>query len=154
MTFATKTWNEPADDITAILTGCGKKARELPVRHPIRGTVTYNGQPIEGATVTFWSVPVATDNWRAVRPIAVVEADGSFAPNSYAEQDGAEAGQYALTIIYRASRASPDLFGGRYSNPNQPIATVNILPGENVLPAIELKGPPLVLGPDKANPGL
>ena len=116
--------------------------------------MTYNGVPLEGATVTFWRTPVNTRDWRAVRPIAIVGADGLFEPNSYGDGDGAVKGEYALTLVYRASRATPDLFGGRYADPAEPIMVANVTEGENILPPIELKGPPLAPPRSGADAGL
>ncbi|HVU88352.1 MAG TPA: hypothetical protein VHD36_13610 [Pirellulales bacterium] len=134
--------------------GCSRAEQRLPTRHVVKGSVTYNGQPLQGATVTFWPMPVDTHDWRAVRPIAIVDSDGTFAPNSYSERDGAVPGDYAVTLIYRASRASPDVFRGRYADPEKPLLTVIVGEGENILPPIKLEGPPLArmqAEPDSGN---
>lgn len=129
--------------LLALCIGCTSEQPKLPPRQPVRGTIKYNGQPAAGATVTFWRLPLAVDDWRAVKPMAIVEADGSFEPNSYGDKDGAVSGEYALTLIWRPSRAAPDLLNGKYADPHHPLTTVTIEEGDNELPAIELKGPPV-----------
>lgn len=146
-------WPLAALALFGLLAGCGRTAKELPVRYRVRGTVTYNGQPVAGATLTFWPLPLQVNDWRAVRPIAIVADDGTFEPNSYGDRDGAVPGQYAVTLIRRAARTSPDSFGGRYGDPAHPIATVTIEEGDNVLPPIALVGPVLPRLERESSPG-
>jgi hypothetical protein len=131
--------------------GCSSSNESVdvrPERFPTRGKLTYNGKPAKGAAVTFWKLPLnlkSVDSWRQIRPAATVEADGSFVPSSYDLQDGAMAGTYAVTAIWTGenSEPGPDRFNGRFSNPEQPAMKVTIKKGENVLPPIDLNGPPI-----------
>ncbi len=125
----------------AVVAGCAEKPKPLPTRHHVRGVIRYNGQPLEGATVTLWRIPLAVTDWKAVKPMAIVGADGVFEPSSYDDKDGAVEGEYALTVIWRPSRAAPDLLQGKYGDPHHPAAKIKIAAGENVLPDIELHGP-------------
>lgn len=124
---------------------CSKPQPKKP-RHevfPTKGTLTYNGQPLKGATVTFWPLFGEGEMWRRLKPQAVVEADGSFAPNSYDIKDGAPAGEYAVTVMWTGERngPGPDLLGGRFNNSQYPVMKVTITKGENLLPPITLRGP-------------
>lgn len=136
--------------------GCSGSSEAVdvrPDRHPVKGTLTYNSKPAKGASVILWKLPLdlkSKDAWRQVRPAATVEADGSFVPNSYDLKDGAMAGDYAVTAIWTGENAEPgpDLFKGRFSNPEQPVLKVTIKQGDNVLPAMNLTGP--AIDPRKA----
>jgi len=74
--------------------GCGSSARlagRVPV-HPVSGTVTFNGTPVEGAIVNFVSQgnnPVATGK---------TDASGAFALTTYDANDGAAPGDYIVLI--------------------------------------------------------
>ena len=130
--------------LVAPLFGCGEAKPDRPPRQPTRGTLLYNGKPPNGAVIQFWPMPVAKVDWRTVKPSARVEADGSFEINTYELGDGAIVGEYAVTILWTGENPDvprPDLFQGRYSNPQRPVTVVKIQEGENTLPPIQLKGP-------------
>jgi hypothetical protein len=71
------------------LSGCGAK----PVK--VTGTVTLNGQPVEGATVQF--VPV-NDGGRPA--VGTTGADGGFSLTTIENHDGAMPGEYKVVITY------------------------------------------------------
>jgi hypothetical protein len=132
--------------IAAGAAGCSSAPPDdKPARFPTRGTVTYNGKPPKGAVVVFHPLPPEKNDWRTIKPSGSVAADGSFQPNSYDLRDGAMAGEYALTVTWAGEDGAPraDLFLNRYNDPKNPVLRVTIKEGENVLPAIELKGPPV-----------
>ena len=90
--------------------------------YPVSGAVFYNGKPAEGAQVTF--VPRDQNDPKTPQPGAQVRRNGSFRLNTYASYDGAPAGHYAVTIIYRSperkendENVGPDLLRGRYADP-------------------------------------
>jgi hypothetical protein len=135
--------------LVALVPACaGDGAADKPRRHPTRGSLTYNGQPARGARVTLHPLPLEGNDWRTVRPMAQVEADGSFQLNSYDLKDGAVTGDYALTVIWTGESGGPgpDWFGGRFADPKKAVARVTIAEGENFIPPIHLKGPPLAAG--------
>lgn len=116
-----------------------------PDRFPTKGTLTFNGKPAKGATVTFWKTPLdlkSKDAWRQIRPMATVEADGSYVPNTFESKDGALPGDYVLTVTWtgESTPPGPDRFAGRFSNPENPVAKVTIKRGDNTIPSIDLKG--------------
>lgn len=83
------------------LLACSCGGRE-PV-YPVRGKVLdAGGRPAVGALVVFH--PVAAG---AARAVARADADGNFALTTYAEGDGAPAGEYVVTIEWPAARKSP-----------------------------------------------
>lgn len=129
--------------LVALLAGCGQPPDTRPTRHPTKGTLTYNGKPLKGAVVTFWPLPLDKNDWKTVKPQAMVEADGSYQPNSYDLKDGAMAGEYVVTVLWTGESGGPgpDLLKGKYSDPKKPVLKVAIKEGENAIPPIELKGP-------------
>jgi len=98
--------------------------RERPPVVPVTGEVFSRGQPATGATVTL----VRLDDPWAASPHGVVDAAGAFRISTYQVNDGAPAGEYAVTIVWRGPnpRANgegdedvpgPDRLAGRYANP-------------------------------------
>lgn len=74
------------------LTGCGAGA-DRPALVPVSGTVTYNGTPVDGATVTF-----GTSDAAARSPSGVTDSSGRFKLTTYDTNDGAPVGEYTVTI--------------------------------------------------------
>jgi hypothetical protein len=77
--------------LLALIGGCSGNSR--PARTPVSGTVTYQGKPVDGATVTFAPMtegaPTAT---------AVTDSSGKYVLNTYEEGDGAVPGDYRVTF--------------------------------------------------------
>jgi carboxypeptidase family protein len=73
------------------LGGCSG-GRKHPATAPVSGTVTYQGKPVEGATVSFSLVGgggVST---------AITDATGKYVLRTFGEADGAVPGDYKVTI--------------------------------------------------------
>jgi hypothetical protein len=83
-----------------LLVGCGGRAGQEPTASA-GGVVTYNGQPVPGATVIFG--PTSGQSQGAT---AVTDAAGRFKLSTYGEHDGAIAGTYSVTIIKRETAAA------------------------------------------------
>ena len=77
------------------LTGCGKSESRVKV-YPVSGTVTFNGEPAEGAQVILHPQGHALPENLA--PLGTVKADGSFQIGVYENNDGAPAGDYVATV--------------------------------------------------------
>jgi hypothetical protein len=77
--------------LTAFQAGCG--GADKPVK--IQGTVTLDGQPLPGATVTFLPSKDTAGRIAAGR----TESDGSFRLTTYKTDDGALRGQYQVTVV-------------------------------------------------------
>lgn len=74
-----------------LLAGCGGGPR--PVK--VSGTVTLDGQPVEGATVQF--VPAGGTGRPAV---GLTRADGGFELTTHENNDGALPGDYKVVVTY------------------------------------------------------
>jgi hypothetical protein len=77
--------------LVPVLLGCGGPR---PVK--VSGTVTLNGEPVEGAMVQF--VPVKDGGRPAT---AVTTADGGFSLTTIENHDGALPGDYKVVITYK-----------------------------------------------------
>ena len=86
----------PALLMAVIAISCSKDGRR-PV-FPVRGQVLYEGKPTPGALVILH--PVNDPDPRAPRAVARVGTDGRFAPTTYNAEDGAPAGEYAVTVAW------------------------------------------------------
>lgn len=109
--------------------GCtgGEPADDRPERTPVSGIVTYNGEPVEGALVTFTPTELTGSgaNGRT-------DADGRFEMGTYEATDGVRPGSYQVSItkvpVTIADQPSED-------DPNyDPNASTEAEP-QNVLPA-------------------
>lgn len=126
--------------------GCSSEER----LHPVSGKVMYKSQPLAGALVTLH--PQGSNDPRTERPNGFTQKDGTFTLTT-GQKAGAPAGQYLVTIICSRSTQpagkgkiintgeddSVDVLGGMYANPNTSKITVEIRPGNNILPPIELQ---------------
>lgn len=104
-------WQLLAALVVACCVGCGSKQ---PKTYPVTGLVTYKNQPVAGAQVMFTS-----DTGRAAD--ATTDAEGKFSLSSFGSGDGAQAGDYRVTISKMETAAATD--------PNNPYA-----PAKNLLP--------------------
>lgn len=75
----------------SLLIGCGSEP-ELDGTTAVTGTVTHNGTPVEGATVTF----SPTGEGRAAS--GITDAEGRFKLTTLAADDGAMPGVYSVAI--------------------------------------------------------
>jgi hypothetical protein len=118
--------------------------------YPVHGKVLVEGKPAEGVTVVFH--PVNDPDPKTVRPSAIVQADGSFALNSFfveqrVQKDGAPAGQYQVTCIwypadlqkYLGREIVPDKLNGKYADPRTSGLQAEVLEEPTELPPFELK---------------
>jgi len=89
----TRRWPTTGAFVVLLITGCGGggSGNHLPTT-PVTVTVTYNGPPVEGATVTF--VDETGDHPAYGR----TDAQGVAKLTSYEEGDGAVVGPYKVSI--------------------------------------------------------
>jgi hypothetical protein len=127
----------PALLLAASCSGDGRR----PV-FPVRGQVLYEGKPPPGALVIFH--PLNDPDPRAPRAVARVDADGNFTPTTYRTDDGAAAGEYAVTVTWvqevdnqsapkEEQRPPRNLVPDRYGKPETSGLRVRIEKGPNQL---------------------
>jgi hypothetical protein len=82
-----------------LLPGCGGEV--VPKTVPVSGTVMYKGNPLEGATVSFWAEG-------APRPATgVTNAHGEFKLSMFKANDGAIVGDNKITVVKMTPGAAP-----------------------------------------------
>lgn len=129
----------------AVVRGCMVSGPQHSPVFAVRGRLTIGGKPAEKAIVYFH--PRQPIDGGSTRPLAMVQADGSFRPTTYHANDGLPAGEYAVTVNWPVeydvapgeSVSGDDRLGGRYSRLDQPPALVTIHAGDNELKPIDLE---------------
>jgi hypothetical protein len=111
----------------------GAPRKTQPV-NPVRGRVTFQGQPLADALVTFHEQNAKAD--RPLRIDAYTEADGTFALTTYQRHDGAPEGEYRVTIVCsKPDPKAPDkmvnILPARYAKPDMSGLTVRVEKGAN-----------------------
>ena len=122
--------------VWALATG-SCSSRTGPALNPVTGSAVFEGRPAAGAVLTFHRVG---DPDKQNLPHAVVAADGSFIVTTFVRGDGAAAGRYAITVIWRKKgQGHGDDDGGkfvlplRYLSPETSGLTVEVKEGPNQL---------------------
>ena len=113
-----------------------------PPLHPVEGSVTWRGEPAEGATVILH--PQVPNDTSEPRPNGQVAADGTFQLGTYGTADGAPVGSYGVTIEWPEpgkplEGPGPDRLRGRYANPRKPEWTIEVKEGPNQLEPFVLR---------------
>jgi hypothetical protein len=130
--------------VAAVLAaGCGGSGK--PPVLPAGGKVMFKKTtPPVDALVVFHPVDPAEEKRIGGKPFAKVKEDGTFALSTYADGDGAPAGEYGVTIEWRVKPKDAkfalgvgDGGGGgtsaldpKYSNPQKPFTRVTVKPGD------------------------
>lgn len=79
---------------TMMMVGCGEGTQDdRPARAKVTGTVTHNGSPVEGATV---SLQPASGSGQGA--IGKTDASGKFTLTTYTPGDGALPGEYKISV--------------------------------------------------------
>lgn len=86
--------------VVAAVAGCGGEDTGLNTV-PVTGTVTLNGSPVEGATVTF-----SPKDASGKAASAVTDSSGNFALQTMVAGDGAVPGSYGVMITKMDAAAS------------------------------------------------
>jgi hypothetical protein len=76
-----------------MLSGCGSKSALDLV--PVRGEVTYNGEPLTEGTVLY--MPETSSGGRQAS--GAIQSDGSFALTTQQRDDGVMAGSYQIAVL-------------------------------------------------------
>jgi hypothetical protein len=135
--------------LSIAVAGCG--ASPDPDRlavFPASGKISFNGKVPDGAYLALHSKTKAkAPNGQEVVPSAQVKSDGTFQLSSYAANDGAPTGEYAVTIEWHKTikqaagdpMLGPNLLPPQYSRSQTSPLTVTIAAGMNELKPIVLK---------------
>ncbi|HEX5102954.1 MAG TPA: hypothetical protein VFV87_04040 [Pirellulaceae bacterium] len=111
------------------VSGCGSGGPPRKTCFPVRGQLFVADQPADGAMIYFQPQDGSPpEEWTSGYPRARVAADGSFEVSTYADRDGAPAGDYVLLVQWIPGAAndegepsddesSGDRLGGRFMDP-------------------------------------
>jgi hypothetical protein len=106
---------------------------------PVKGQVHFEGTPTPDAQVVFHRIEGKKMIWTAD---GIVEADGSFRLTTYKAFDGAPAGEYAVSVIWREMKSNGQLGANRlpekYASPATSGLRARVKTGENEI-TLDLK---------------
>jgi hypothetical protein len=128
--------------VLALLSTSCLKSNARKAVYPVHGRVLYEGQPLAQAFVVLHPL---SDAAGPERPMAYSDSDGSFALTTYTTQDGAPAGDYAVTVEWRQpSRGdedgpNPNVLAARYARPQTSGLRVRIDAGANELDPFQIQ---------------
>ena len=121
--------------LTVVLASCAKEPVTPPV-YPSSGSVTFQKKPAQKAVVVLR--PTAPDAPASVLPRGEVGADGKFRLSTFTADDGAPAGEYAVTITWPETKTdeagdevTKDRLKGRFNDPAKCQWKVQIKEGNN-----------------------
>lgn len=75
-----------------LLAGCG--GENYPETIPVRGTVTYDGKPVEGAEIGFYPSDGGSGNVGG----GTCDANGNYSLTTFETNDGARPGEYDVVV--------------------------------------------------------
>lgn len=79
--------------------GCGGSG--APATVPVEGLVTYKGQPVEGANVSFFTDGAPRAGY------AITDGSGKFVLSTFGIKDGAVPGEHVVTVSKAGEQAPP-----------------------------------------------
>lgn len=99
---------------------------------------TKNGRPCNNALIVFH--PLEQSRLNDPKPVAKTNSDGRFVLTTFAENDGALPGEYAVTVVWpgqetksgkismtgEGASAGPDQLKGKFGNPSKPLLKATI----------------------------
>jgi hypothetical protein len=83
--------------LASMSTGCGKRNGGRGALYPAEGQVLLDEEPLAGAIVTLY--PRGVSDEKAKPSQATTGPDGKFRVGTFSAEDGAPAGEYAVTVI-------------------------------------------------------
>lgn len=126
------------------LLGCGESHPNEKQAYKVKGTVTVDGKPTADIQIAFHDV-VGPDNKQPTYPQGFTDAEGHLRVSTYADGDGAPAGEYKVTFAWQEynlmarSFSGPDKLKNRYSDPKTTPITLKVGPDQtNDLGNVEL----------------
>ena len=130
-----------------IVSGCGSDGLPIQPTHPVKGSVTLNGKPVENLTVVLQPVDAKAFKMNE-RPQGKTNAQGEFTIFTYKEGDGAPIGDYKVGVALIVLNDSGDdqvkrektaaFIPYKYQKPETSGLTVTIKAGANQIPPFDL----------------
>lgn len=141
---AATVWSFGVIVTAAVLTGCEQADPNRVAVFPVTGAATLNGQPLPaGALVVLH--PKNTTDARVLPARGHVGSDGTFKITTYEDNDGAAAGDYAVTVTYYppvqkgdSVAPGPNVLPRKYENAVTTDLVIHVAEGDNQLPPLTL----------------
>jgi hypothetical protein len=130
----------------AMLAGCGDRDDQMTV-YPVRGSVTVDGKPAEGAQITLFALDEKLRGPESPLPTGRVDAEGNFIITSYEFGDGAPPGEYKVGVVWLevikpagdlGQEETRDRLKEKYADPSSSTLTATVTEGTNNLPPFAL----------------
>ena len=126
-----------------LVTGCGKSGPGVQL-FPVEGKLLLRGKPLANALVVLHP---KTPFEKPVPPSrAQPDGEGKFVLSTFATQDGAPAGEFAMTVqAYKLEKVGegfvpgPNILSPKLSTPESTDILIKIAEGPNTLDPIELR---------------
>jgi predicted phosphodiesterase len=105
--------------------------------YPARGSITFEGKPLAGAYVVLTGV--TEEGKQPARADALTRADGTFTLSTYQANDGAAAGKYTITVVWRKpfytpeGKPGPNLLPPRYASDKTSGLKTEITRDDNII---------------------
>ncbi len=107
--------------MAVVMSSCGTGRKTC---YPIAGTINVDGKPVADALIQLHSSdPADHDGPNRVSALAMTDDAGKFKISTYGDNDGAPAGEYAVTITWRQRSGllknqfdGPDRLKGKYNS--------------------------------------
>lgn len=139
---ATSTAVVLAASVAFVCLGCSKADNHVAV-YPVKGTIHYQGKPINGAFVTL-EPKAAVEG--VPGPRAMVQPDGTFAVSTFNGGDGAPEGDYVLMVqwckLVRQGQefvSGPNVIPRKYTSATTSDLVIHVAAGDNQLKPILLR---------------
>jgi hypothetical protein len=121
---------------------------EVPV-YPVTGSVTWQGRPVQGATVLLYPIhpdESGSTGAKRISPLGYTDQAGNFSVSSRGNGDGAPQGDYVVTIELREERLvgeemvrdGKNLLPMKYAHTKTTPLRCTVIAGENRLPSFDL----------------
>lgn len=96
-------WQAIIPVVVIAVAGCSGSDR--PTTVPVRGKVTYKGQPVTQGTVTFQPVKAA-EGYPQRPATGTINSDGTYELATFENGDGAIPGEYQVAVISKTGEAT------------------------------------------------
>jgi hypothetical protein len=100
--------------------GCGSGSGALPALIPVKGKVSFKGQPVTKGVVRFEPDGYGRGASGHLQP------DGSYVLTTLKEGDGVVAGHHKICITETAAPKAKDLIPKKYASPNSSTLTADV----------------------------
>ncbi len=127
--------------VAIVLIGCGICPRDGLSKYPLHGKALINGAPQACIVARFVLSGEEKTKSSGRYPVGVTDANGEFRLSTNGTEDGAVAGEYAVTFLWPERKDPPvgDHFRVAYSQADRPPFRATVNPEKNELGTYDLE---------------